>query len=336
MSDTKKENYRIECPFCKKDFLTKSFSSHLENEHQEEIFRNKSNKDELEDFTNRRTAICFRPIEIKIKDKEFYYVPCCKKYYSKIGTAQKQHSSNKECCGKAIQEAKNLFSKITPSITNIHSGSGDNITNITQNITIVDLSGNILKTFKNVIRTLDYKEEDRALEHKKNLKLKKILEENGIDYDSDVSAVSSYYGDDERDDERVYRYDLEHKIDKRDIKKFRDLGIDLSREGLGLRTEETQLEEKRQKQEANKEEIEDLEYDIKNLEDSIEGYNDIIEDREERIKQLKESTPEKEWGLIKENINNMTNKINECKRNIRINKDKLNEQRNTLQKLKVK
>lgn len=334
MSDTSGNNIRLECPFCKKDFLTKSFSSHLEYEHQEEIFKNKHNKDELEDFTKITSTFHFRPLEIKIKDKDYYYVPCCKKYYSKIGTAQKQHSTNKECCAKVKDQAKELLNKLVPSVVNIHSGSGNNITNITQNITIVDLSGNIISTFRNVITAMDIKEEERALEHKKNMKYKKLLEENGIEYDSDVSSILSYYGNDEHDDERVYRYDIEKRVDKRVIKRFRDLGVDLSREGLNIRTEQTQKEEKQQKQEADKEEREEIERDISELEESIDGYNDIIQDREDRIKHLKDSTPENEWKLITEDISKFTNKINECKRNIKENKEELKTLRNRLSKVR--
>ena len=140
MSDTKASNTRLECPFCNETFLNKSYSNHLNKVHFNDLFNNKYNKKELEELSNIKNTVCFRPVEVKVKDKEMYYVPCCKKYYSKIAQAQK-HGRDKECYSKVVEETKKDLEQIVPIINNITnidiSGNSNTVNNTTNNNTTI-------------------------------------------------------------------------------------------------------------------------------------------------------------------------------------------------------
>ncbi len=298
MSDSKPSNHRLECPSCKTTHLSKDYSKHLNKEHEFEIFTTKSNKKELEELASKTNGRWFRPVEVKIKDKTLYYVPCCKKYYSRIDLAT-AHNKKKECTDTVLEEAKALLQKIAPiTITNTHTGSGDIINNITQNITIVDLSGNVLKTIKQLVRTIDIKEEDRAINVKKANKLKKILEEHNIDYDSDVSQPLSYYGDDEGEDDMVHRYDAEDRCNKVIVKKFKEFGLDISRDGLELRTKDDHETEKLEKQQALKEEKEEIEHDIFMVASRIDSLESQIKNAKKRLAHLQEVPTSDQLGKL--------------------------------------
>jgi len=283
MSDTNSNNLRLECPFCKISFLTKSFSKHLNDTHLPEIFVSKVNKQEVDDACKRKEGSFFNPLELKLKDKEMYYVSCCKKFYSKKSMAQK-HSKSKECRDVFLKNTQELSEKLTPiNVSNNHSGSGDinNNTTIINNYNIYDLSGNIVKTFKEVIQNLDDEKKEKSRYYKKYAKLKKFMEENDIDYDSDVSTVQSYYADDECETNEDYfkkaeRYDLTKELSKKDILPFIKAGIDLSREGLGLKTKEEHDNEIKEKKQ----------YEIENVEDKITDCKDVIYDCKETIDDL--------------------------------------------------
>ena len=257
-------NIRVDCPFCKTDHLIKSFSNHLLSLHKEQLFKGE-NKKELESFSNlpsnRKDGVSrwFDPIELNYKDKTLYYVPCCQKFYSKKQMAHKSHVGKPDCMRVAVANAKELLAEINERfyITNTHSGSGDIINNITQNITVIDMSGNLTGMIRSMTIDLDIKERDRATLHKVNNKLKKLLEENNIEYDTDVSDVISEYDSDVST--KLNRYNPEKKIPKKFREPFKE--VDLSRAGLNLRTKEHQMRELAEKAEEEKYKKEVEEYE---------------------------------------------------------------------------
>tara|TARA_R110000868_G_scaffold78938_5_gene224812 strand:+ start:2371 stop:3342 length:972 start_codon:yes stop_codon:yes gene_type:complete len=266
-------NYRLVCQYCKEDFLTKNYSKHLIDKHKSEIFVNKANKDELSGVANKPETWWPRPIEINLKGKIQYYVPCCKQFYTKETLAM-NHSKSKECRELFVKKAKELLLDVSPVTINNSTVSGSIVNNITQNITIVDLSGNVLKTIKQLVNTIDYKEQERATYRKKLEKLRAKYKDDP-EYDSDISTVASYYGDDESDDyeSKMERYLPEEQISKNVVKSFNKFGIDISREGLELRTKQDHDRETAEKREFIIEELQ-VEYDtvvfaIKNIQDDI-------------------------------------------------------------------
>jgi hypothetical protein len=230
---------------------------------------------------NRKDGVSywFSPIELNYKDKTLYYVPCCEKFYSKQQMAHNAHVGKPECMKVAVANAKELLKEINErfSITNTHSGSGNIINNITQNITVIDMSGNLTGMVKSLVVDMDVRESDRALLHKKNLKLKKILEENNIDFDSDVSDPLSEYDSD--DSTKYNRFDPLKKIPKKYRDAFRD--VDLSRAGLKLRTKEQHDEDLAAKAEEEKFQKDQEEFERR---ESIACAKGRIKDCKDKIK----------------------------------------------------
>lgn len=338
MSDTKSNNIRLECPFCKETFLNKSFSKHLNDDHFNEIFNDEKNKKELEELSTKKNTVCYRPVEVIVKEKELYYVPCCKKYYSKI-TQAKKHGRNKECFTKVISEVKKDLESIVPiTINNNIDISGNNntvnntvINNITQNITFVDLSGNVLKTIKRLVSEIDDKESERAYTHKKLEKLRAKYK-NDEDYDSDISSVESYYGDDESDDykSKVERFIPEDVLDSKYLKTLAKMGIECSREKLGLRCKDDHEQDmkekeerirfqKEQEQEEKSERIGNLRADIKCLYDKIKHLQKVHNEYLELMKNENSGITEE----IFEAQFSQTSKINKLQSELSLVKSKL-------------
>ena len=327
MASENVKNIRLACPYCKDTFLIKSYSNHLLNNHKEEIFIVKANKEALHKLCTRKNEF-FRPIDIKVQDKTLYYVPCCKKFYSKDTLANK-HSSKKECREVVLQNANELYNSLSPSnIINTHNGTGDIINNITQNITIVDMSGNITKTITNLVKLIDGKEARKRLEIKKKLKLKMLLEKHNIDYDTEVSEMESVYESDFSDIEDEYsrikvpKYDLSKDMNKERYKAFIKLGIDLSREGLKLRSKEEHDFDYQEKKELK---IQDLETQIDTLDYEIDEYKTNIRDYEER---LEDAHDESTKYNIEKRITRSKASLDKCKRD----KRKLEEELQSLKK----
>jgi len=318
MSDLSGNNYRLECPFCKKDFLNKNFSDHLLLHHKDEIFVNKSNKSNLEEYSNRKEGSWPSPVEIKLKDKTAYYTPCCKKFYTKHCTASK-HNKNEECRKNTYKNAKELLASVVPiNISNTHTGSGDIINNITQNITVVDLSGNILKSFKAFNQIIDRKNVDSAYDKKMIAKLQKKREEEGLEPVSDVSSVVTCYDSEEETDTKAMRFDITKELPASLTKVFTKLGIDLSREGLGLPTKEEHDDRVKEKRD---QEIEILEDEILSYKDEILGYKDDIKDYKERLKDADEA---RTIRMFENNIKNAEMSIAKLKEMVSCNEEKIN------------
>ena len=281
MSDTKVENHRIECPYCKDDFLTKTYSKHLLDKHKSEIFVNKHNKNNLTEVTNKKEGSWSIPIEVKLKDKSQFFVPCCNKFYTKESQARK-HNKNKECRDIYVKNAKELVSQVAPiTINNTHSGTGDIIINNTYNI--VDLSGNIIKTFKKMNQIIDRKNVDTAYDKKIINKYKKALEENNIDINSEVSSVQSGYDSDSESETTAMRYDIAKEMPSL-YKAFNKYGFDLSREGLELSTKEEHALKVKEQLEIRIEELEceydTIKYAIKDAKENICFYEEKIKDQD--------------------------------------------------------
>lgn len=316
MSDISGNNYRLECPFCKEEFLTKTYSKHLLNKHKSEIFVNKHNREVLTEVASKNEGWWPTYLEFKLKDKTQYFAPCCNKFYTKDTQARK-HSKNKECRDKVINNAKELLSQVTPiAISNIHSGSGDIINNITQNITIVDLSGNILESFKTFNQIIDRKNVDNAYDKKMIAKLQKRMEEEGLEPVSDVSSVDTCYDSDDESDTIAMRFDITKRLPKIS-KVFSKIGIDISREGLGLSTKEEHDDKVRDKR---NQEIEILEDDILSYKDEILGYKDTINDCKERLKEADEARTIK---TFQNNIKNAEMSIAKLKQMISCNEKEI-------------
>lgn len=305
--------------------MIKSFSKHLLNFHKEDLFKGK-NRAELEWFCNHEEKWWFQPIEVNYKDKEFYYTPCCEQFYSKHATAH-THTRDKECRGRALKNGQALLKEINEriQINNTHSGSGDIINNITQNITIVDMSGNIKGLVKCMTVEIDMKESDRVMLYKQNLKLKKLLEENNIEYDSEVSdIISEYDSDTSNASRRECKYDPSKKLPEKYRKAFRE--IDLTRGGIKLRTKEQHdqdiadaLEEKRLEEEnaefERREQIGNIKGRIKSLEDKIKRYEHQIGLYDEET--LKYEGAKNDVKKLNELIKAVEKEIEESKKELR-------------------
>jgi hypothetical protein len=285
MTDTKSSNFRLSCYFCKEEFLFKTYSKHLIDKHLSEIFVNKHNKKELDDLCAKKEGSWFSSIELKINGKELYLASCCNKFYSKKSMADK-HSKNKECRDTYLKNAKELCAKIAPiTINNTHSGSGDIIINNTYNI--LDLSGNIIKTFKALNQKLDRKNVDGAYDKKLIAKLQKQREKEGLDPVSDVSTVSTCYDSNDECDTNALRYDISRDMPSIH-KSFIKYGFDLSREGLDLPTKEEHDNKKREQRQYDIEELEDNIVECKGViyssKEDIEAWEERIRDAEDEDK----------------------------------------------------
>jgi hypothetical protein len=341
MSDISGNNMRLECPYCKECFLTKSYSNHLNNKHISEIFNVKRNKEELQELANKKNGHCFRPVEIKVKEKEMYFVPCCKKYYSKIAQAEK-HGSKKECYEKVLDEAKKVLEEVAPmTIVNNHSGSGNIINNITQNIT-VDLSGLVLcvtQLTKQLVSAKDNTEYDRAESFKKAEKFRKILEQHNIDYDSDTSSIKSGYCSDDDKEQQQYKqqkYEPEKKIKNDILKKLSKFGIDITRDGLGMRTKEDHELNKLEKIHEIKEMMEEVQYDIDTIKSRIKCLNESIDEKEERMNYFKSEIPESDLHLVENDIAHLKKAIKNKQEEIKESYSELSEKKEELENLKRK
>jgi hypothetical protein len=317
MSDLSSNNYRLECPFCKEEFLTRTYSKHIIDKHRDELFVNKHNKEVLIEVANKKEGWWPSPLEFKLKDKTQYYTPCCGKFYTKDTQARK-HNKSKECREKVVEKAKELLASVVPvNISNTHSGTGDIINNITQNITIVDLSGNILKSFKTFNQIIDRKNVDAAYDKKRIAKMQKKMEEEGLEPVSDVSTVVTCYDSEEEEDTKAMRFDITKELPASLTKTFTKLGIDLSREGLGLPTKEEHDDRVKDKRD---QEIEMLEDEIVSYKDEILGYKDDIKDYKERLKDADEA---KTIRMFENNIKNAEMSIAKLKEMVSCNEEKI-------------
>jgi uncharacterized C2H2 Zn-finger protein len=337
MSESKSSNHRLECPKCKTTFLNKDYSKHLNKEHESEIFTNKENKKELESLANKKDGRFFRPLELKVYEKTLYYVPCCKKYYSKIETA-KPHSKNKECTDIVVQEAKNLLEKVslfnivinTPINIDISGNNNSHNTiapNIVNNITINIDEAQLQKLLKNMVLELDVANKERAELYKKNKKMKtQVKEQFDCDIDSDVSSVLGYFTDEELSDNddpdrKVKYYDI-NKNNKTIMKK---LNKDYSRKALNLSTKE-QKEAQQEEQKKKQEEQEAFDKETKEFErlnrvgilkSEITSLKEQIKKREQLHKERLELMKEENSGITQEVFDSewsQTSKINSLKK----------------------
>lgn len=342
MSDT---NHRIDCSLCDKKMLNKDYSKHLNKEHISDIFNDVKNRKELEELADKKNGRNFRPIELKVKDKELYFVPCCKKYYSKMAHAEK-HNTKKECYEKVLEEAKVILETINNGIDNtvkpnttINNNNTDisgndntvnNTTNIINNYNFYDLSGNLIKTIcKEVCGIIDSDRHDKVYYFKKLNKLKSIFQDHP-DYDSSVSTVDSAYDSDDECDTKLERIDLDkefNKYNKKTAKQLSEVNIDLSRKNLGLKTKEISMklkeEKKKQKEEEEKfqkeQEQEERSIKIGNLRaDSISIKNNIryLENIHNEYIELMNN---EKSGITEEIFNkeySQTSKINKLKKDL--------------------
>jgi hypothetical protein len=317
MSDLSGNNYRLGCPFCKEEFLTRTYSKHIIDKHKDELFVNKHNKEVLVEVCNKKEGWWPSPLELKLKDKTQYFTPCCGKFYTKDTQARK-HNKSKECREKVVEKAKELLASVVPiNISNTHSGTGDIINNITQNITIVDLSGNILKSFKTFNQIIDRKNVDAAYDKKLIAKMQKKMEEEGLEPVSDVSSVDTCYDSDDECDTKAMRFDITKELPKSVTKTFTKLGIDLSRGGLGLTTKEEHDDRVKDKKD---QEIEILEDEIISLKDELHNYKEDIKDYKERLKDADEARTLK---TFENNIKNAEMSIAKLKDMISRNEEKI-------------
>jgi uncharacterized C2H2 Zn-finger protein len=312
MSDTKPSNRLLECPSCKQKFLNRDYSKHINKEHESEIFVDKNNKKELEDLANKKDGRFFRPLELKVHEKTLYYVPCCKKYYSKFETA-KTHTKKKECTDTVLQEAKNLLEKIvinTPINIDISGNNNTANVNVTNNFNFYDVSGNLIKKIvKELTTTIDVKERDMAEMKKKLKKLQSIFSEDER-YDSDISSVQSGYDSDSESDAPITakKFDTTKELPKKIVKQLDEAKIDLSRKGLGLKTKEqkeAQQEEQKKKQEAQEAFDKEIkEYERLNrigiLKSEIISLKEQIKKREQLHKERLELMKEENSGITQE------------------------------------
>jgi hypothetical protein len=253
--------YRITCPYCSDAFITKCYSKHLITEHFNEIFSDKDNVKNVIEHTN---TSCVSSIEVSIKDKKMFLVPCCNAFYSKDVQADK-HLKNKECKESCRQKAKDLLHTIDNIKIVINAapititGDHNTVNNIINNTIIVDLSGNIKSISKDMTNMVDSARISSARNYRKAKRLSKALEQmkeafkdnkdvqayiKTIQYESDsdksVDTIRSYYTIDELDEgedecEKHERFNVMKECRKKDMKA---INIDLSREALGLSTEE--------------------------------------------------------------------------------------------------
>jgi len=316
MSDTKPSNRLLECPCCKEKFLNRDYSKHINKEHESEIFVDKNNKKELEDLANKKDGRFFRPLELKVHEKTLYYVPCCKKYYSKFETA-KTHTKKKECTDSVLQEAKNLLEKIvinTPINIDISGNNNTANVNVTNNFNFYDVSGNLIKKVSKIFNAnLDVKEREMAEMKKKLKKLKSIFNDDER-YDSDISSVpsdydSNYDSDSESDAPiTAKKFDIIKELPKKVVKELHEAKIDLSRKGLGLKTKEqkeAQQEELRKQQEAQEAfDKETKEFERLNrigiLKSEITSLKEQIKKREQLHKERLELMKEENSGITQE------------------------------------
>jgi hypothetical protein len=289
MSDTKGTNLRLSCPFCKEEFLTKSYSNHLIFNHKDELFLSKNNKKALEETCTRKEGSWFSPIELIINGKELYLVSCCNKFYSKKILASK-HAMKKDCRDCYLKNAKELLGNISTNI-NMSGNNNTNTVSVTNNYNFYDLSGNLLQTIsKEVNDVIDDERYNKTCYYKKLKKLKSIFKDDPR-YDSDYSTVDSAYDSDDESEPDSYftklqRYDLTKELDKKIIKKLAEMGLDLSREGLDMsRVKEVHQDEKRQKKELAIEELEDkiitCNSVINDAKEDIEGYEERLRDADD-------------------------------------------------------
>jgi uncharacterized C2H2 Zn-finger protein len=298
MSDLSGNNYRIECPLCKSKFLNKDYSKHLDKEHFSEIFNIKSNKKELQELANKKEGRWFRPVEVTIKDKQLFYSPCCKKYYSRFQKA-KDHSTVKKCYDNVIQEAKNdLERSIHVISTNIDISGNNNtikLNNVVNNYNFYDSSNNLIETITTEACSIIEDARYNTVSYLKKLEKLRSIFKDHPEYDSETSTINSGYDTDESQT-TLQRMDFHKEFtryNEKIAKQLLEAKIDLSRRGLGLKTKEDSLkmkEEAIKQREAEEEfqreqeENERLEK-IGNLRSEIKSYKDMIKRHENSHKE---------------------------------------------------
>lgn len=278
-----KPNYRITCPYCKADFLTKSYSKHLISEHIQAIFQNKENADSLLKASKTKKPKQYGWVDLTIKGRDYHFMPCCEAFYTKSSTAK---SHMKESCEKTfVSKAEELLERIKG--TGIVINTGDNTI---INLTVQDNSGVLIDVIKRMTTKIDGCDEARARYYKKLQKLKNAIsvfkerhaedddiidEINELYPDSDISSVKSVYG--EEDDERFMNSDDEKYTERFDAtrvftgaKFFKGCKIDLSRDALKLSTLQESMENRKAKADDKKEE-EDYEKDQERLRKEVEA-----------------------------------------------------------------
>jgi hypothetical protein len=334
MSDLSGNNHRLECPICKKDFLNKSFSNHLLNFHKDYIFTNKDNKETLKEYINKKIIYSGDYMAIKIDDTIQYFVPCCNKFYTKEGTAV-NHLKKKECKDKALGNAKELLSGLTPISVDLSTtidNSGNNNTNTVNNNQVInitnynlyDLSNNLLKTItKEATKIIDDERYDKVSYLKKLRKLKTIFE-NHPDYNSDISSIASAYDSDDESDTTLSRMDFKkdfEKYNKKIATQLSEAKIDVSRKSLSLKTKEDSIkmkEENKQQQEQIEEfeqeqEQEERSEKIGNLRENIASIKDQIKRLTKTHNQFLELMKHENSGITQEIFDSeysQTKKIN--------------------------
>ena len=345
MSDSKPTNRLIECPSCKEKFLSRDYSKHISNTHETEIFSDVENKKELEELSSKKDGRFFRPVELKVHEKTLYYVPCCKKYYSKFETA-KVHTKKKECTDIVLQEAKNLLEKIGAININIDISGNNNTANVnvTNNFNFYDLSGNLIKKIvKEFTTTIDVERRDMAEMKKKLKKLQSIFGDDER-YDSDTSTVKSGYDSDNESEAPITakKFDITKELPKKIVKQLNEAKIDLSRKGLGLKTKEEkeaqQEEQKKKQQEQKAFDKETKEFERLNrigiLKSEITSLKDKITNNTTRLNEIKEVPTECLVRITPEQyLKSVQNDVDRLERSIKKYNDDINIAKSELSKL---
>ena len=266
-SKVKKENCRLACAYCKKDFLIKSFSNHLIKEHIETIFGDKKNASQLElRVSKAKIGGWFDPVEITIRGKEMWFCCCCDTFYSKKVTAD-AHRKKPECKQSFKPKGEELIKSLKET-GNIHITTGDNTI---INLSVTDNSGALIECVKRLASLNDVSKSIRADYFKKLQKVKKAVAtfkerhpelEDEIDElcCSDISSVKSAYDSDDSlfDDPHVQDgvLDRTDPADYMNCKFYKGCKVDISREALGLRTKAQHDKDKAEREELKREEEE--------------------------------------------------------------------------------
>jgi hypothetical protein len=310
-SDSKKVNHRISCPYCKETFLIKTYSKHLIKEHKIEIFK-KNNLTNLKQQTNTKYVAPIPIIHKQLKDddKEESFVCCCKIFYTKYDMAIKHLRKSPQCKASYIESSKALYNEIVPpiEINNLVDISGNHNIATTNNIVvnngstlIMDNSGivvDLIALIKKLNQVIDSKSYDIAYANKVVKKFRNKLEKVEEETDSDVSDVNSVYSgvnDDNIDKNTSLKtFDIAKRLPKF-VKPI--TGINLSREGLKLKTAQDKADEikqeKAQKEYEEKERMEEEQYQINarkiHIKERIAKSKDMINRWMEAIDDMKKN-----------------------------------------------
>lgn len=268
-----KPNYKLTCQYCSKEFITKTYNSHMMSEHLQTIFAIKKNLDELTLRITKARERWFDPVELDIKKEEVYFLPCCSSFFSKKCSAEK-HRKDPECLKNFKVKGNELLESLKSTGLTINTGDNTII-----NLTINDNSGALVEVVRRMTNAVDIASFNRASYYKKLLKIKKavdalkerhkddeelIAEIDELYPDSDISSVKSIYG---KDDERYDNSDDDKYVEQFDASKeyggakfFKGCKVDLSRETLGCRTYKQSMADRKEKAEIEAEEKENAIY----------------------------------------------------------------------------